>query len=148
MKANQSGPQILLITDDAAEESHTTHILAKYHFTNFLVTLRRAADALKYFMAFNPPERDASDPLPELIILSLRGSGRPNLAMVMESRRGILGDVPVIVVVESREEEDEIRRLGLKLTACVTRPIGFFKLLEAMQKLGMRWLVLRPLSAE
>jgi DNA-binding response OmpR family regulator len=137
-------PSILLITDDAAEESHASHILAKYHFDNFLIKLRKPTDAIKYFQGRNAPGKAGVESLPELIILSFRESGRPNIAPIMESRRGALGAIPLIAVVDSREEEEEIRRLNLVSTACITRPIGFFKLLEAMQKLGTRWIVLRP----
>ena len=137
-------PKILLITDDAAEESHATHILAKYHFSNLLVKLRRSADAMKFFLAYNSMEKNPSESLPELIIMNLRDAGRINLSMAVESRRGVLSSIPLIMVVESRGEEEEIRNLSLPLTTCITRPIGFFKLLEGMQKLGMRWIVLRP----
>lgn len=139
-------PQLLLITDDTAEESHTSHILAKYHFTNSLVIVRKGAEALKYFAACNAPDRGPDDDLPEAIILSIRESGRLNLSLAMESRRGALAAIPLIVVTDSREEEDEIRKLGFVRTTSISRPIGFFKLLEAMQKLSMRWIVLRPSS--
>lgn len=141
---NADKPIILLITDDMAEESHSSHILGKYRFDNFLVKLRRSADAIKYFMACNAPDGGDAESLPELIILGLREGGRLNLTPIMESRRGIMAAVPLIVIVESRDEEEEIRRLQLPGTASVTRPIGFFKLLEAMQKLEMRWIVQRP----
>lgn len=137
-------PIILLITDDAAEESHSAHILAKYHFDNFLVKLRKSTDAIKYFRVCASPEIGAAESLPELIILGLREGGRIQQAPIMESRRGSLVAIPLIVIAESREEEEEIRRLQLPNTTTVTRPIGFFKLLEAMQKLEMRWIVLRP----
>ena len=142
MPANEL-PIILLITDDAAEESHTSHILAKYHFTNSLVKLRKASEALKYFSDCNAAAKGA-DELPELIIMGLRDSGRLNLSIAMESRRGELSRIPLILVADSREEEEEIRKMKFPLMACITRPIGFFKLLEGMQKLGMRWIVLRP----
>jgi CheY-like chemotaxis protein len=137
-------PNILLVTDDASEESHTSHILGKYHFDNSLARLRNPGETIKFFLACNAAERTGTERLPELIIYSLRDSGRLNLSPVMESRRGILGSVPLIVVVESREEEEEIRRFRFENMAYVSRPVGFFKLLEAMQKLGMRWIVLRP----
>jgi hypothetical protein len=85
-------PIILLITDDAAEESHTAHILAKYHFDNFLVKLRKPGDALKYFQACNAPEAEGAEALPELIIQGLRESGRLNLSPIMESRRGAVAE--------------------------------------------------------
>lgn len=146
MTLNPNAPKILLITDDAAEESHTSHILAKYNFTNFLVSIRRLDDALKYFSACNSRAAESAESLPELIILGLRESGRLSLGLVMQSRVGVLGGIPLIVVAESREEEQEIRRVSPLLTASISRPIGFFKLLEAMQKLGMRWVVLKPLG--
>jgi DNA-binding response OmpR family regulator len=137
-------PVILLIADDEAEASHTSHVLTKYRFTNLVVKLRKASDAAKYFAACNAPGADAQASLPELIILGLREAGRPNVFAALESRHGRLASIPLIIMVDSREEEDEIRRLELIRTATVSRPAGFFKLLEAMQKLGMRWLVLRP----
>jgi hypothetical protein len=79
-----------------------------------------------------------------LIILSFWESGGVNIAFAIESRRGILKEVPLVVVTESMQEDEEIKKLGLNRTACISRPIGFFKLLEAMQKLAMRWIVLRP----
>jgi hypothetical protein len=94
-------------------------------------------------MACNAGDDSGGAALPELIIYSLRDSGRLNLSPILESRRGALGSVPLIVVVESRDEEEEVRRLQLANMACVSRPVGFFKLLEAMQKLEMRWMVLR-----
>ncbi|MEO6094361.1 MAG: hypothetical protein ABIW76_01320 [Fibrobacteria bacterium] len=137
-------PTILLITDNGAEESHTTHILAKYHFTNNVSSFNNPRDAIKFFATCTSAEKNPPEPLPEIIILSLRDSGRLNLSMAIESRRGRLEAIPMILVVETREEEDEIRKLNLPNTAWITRPIGFFKLLEGMQKLKMRWIVLRP----
>lgn len=137
-------PKILLITDDAAEESHTSHILAKYHFTNSLVKLRKATEALRFFSDCNKEGKGQAESLPELIIMGLRDSGRLNLSMAMESRRGELSRIPLILVADTREEEEEVRKMKFPLMACISRPIGFFKLLEGMQKLGMRWIVLRP----
>jgi DNA-binding response OmpR family regulator len=137
-------PIILLVTDDASEESHTSHILGKYHFDNSLVKLRRSAETISYLTACNEASASAAETVPELIIYSLREAGRLNLSPVMESRRGTLGSVPLIIVVESRDEEEEIRRFQFANTTFVSRPVGFFKLLEAMQKLEMRWMVLRP----
>jgi hypothetical protein len=143
MEQNE-GPRILLITDDGAEELHTSHILAKYHFTNRVVKIRKTADALAYFARCNAPDRNPAEPLPELIILSLWKSSGLNPGFANESRRGNLKGIPLVVVAESRQEEEEIKKLGLFRTACISRPIGFFKLLEALQKLHMRWIVLKP----
>jgi hypothetical protein len=137
-------PRILLITDDSAEELHASYILSKYHFANHLIKLRKVSEALDYFARCNAPDMGSREPLPELIILSLWESSGLNISFANESRRGILKEVPLVVVAESRQEQDEIKKLGLVRTASISRPIGFFKLLEALQKLGTRWIVLRP----
>jgi hypothetical protein len=137
-------PRILLITDDSAEELHTSHILKKYHFTNNLVKIRKVSEALSYFGRCNVSDKDSREPLPELILLSLWESSGLNISFANETRRGVLKEVPLVVVAESRQEEEEFKKLGLFRTACISRPIGFFKLLEALQKLSMRWIVLRP----
>lgn len=144
MMASSEKPIILLITDDPSEESHTSHILGKYHFDNLLVKLRKPEETIEYFLACNAAAASGSEPLPELIIYSLRNSGKLNLSPIQEYRRGALGEIPLIVVVESQSEEEEAKRLRLPNTAFVSRPVGFFKLLEAMQKMEMRWIVLRP----
>jgi DNA-binding response OmpR family regulator len=136
-------PKILLVTDDVAEESHTAHILTKYHFTNFLIRLRTAKEALKYFSAFQSSEPNAKEDFPELIILSLRTQSDEYRDLAEKSRQGPLKEVPLIIVTGDRTEEGSIRDLGLQRTFLISRPIGFFKLLEGMQKLGMFWVVLR-----
>jgi hypothetical protein len=137
-------PIILLVTDEPSEESHTSHILGKYHFDNSLVKLRKSGETIDYFLQCNAPEKAGPESVPELIIYSLRDSGRLNLSPIHESRRGALGGIPLIIVVESPAEEEEIRKLRFPNTALISRPVGFFKLLEAMQKLEMRWIVLKP----
>src|SRR4029079_17563490 len=98
LMAPSEKPSLLLVTDDPSEESHTSHILGKYHFDNFLVKLRKPDETMKYFLACNAAGNRGSEPLPELIIYSLRNSGKLNLSPVQESRRGALGEIPLIVV--------------------------------------------------
>lgn len=132
------------MTDDAVEESHTAHILSKYHFTNHLVRLRSSREASKYFMSFNSSEPGNPDEIPELLILGMGESSSSNRILAIESRIGALKEIPLIIVANQREEEESIRKLNLPNVSCFTKPTGFFKLLESMQKLGMRWIVLRP----
>jgi DNA-binding response OmpR family regulator len=137
-------PKILLITDDPAEESHTVHILAKYHFTNLLIRVRKSSEATRYFSSFDAAPVAGPENSPELIILNMGGEAGGNRTLGIESRMGSLKNVPLIIIASNREEEESIRKLNIPNCACFSRPVGFFKLLEAMQKLGMRWIVLRP----
>lgn len=134
-------PNILLVMDEDTDESHAVHILAKYHFANQLVKLRRGRDALRFFAQVNATADPPKPERPELIILSLEEGQLIEVAMA--SRKDRLSDVPLILVAASKEEEDSLRKLNLPRTYCLGKPLGFFKLLEAMQKLGMFWVVLK-----
>lgn len=124
--------------DNDADEGHAHHVLAKYRFSNSLQMIRRAGEALRQFDAWcDAPSAE----VPELIILSF---GHPaQLELALASRKGCLEKVPLVVLTESREAEEALRALSLPRTHCLGKPLGFFKLLEAMQKLGMHWIVLR-----
>ncbi len=137
-------PKILLITDDSADESNVSHILGKYQFANSLVKLHGSAEAREYLAAAREPKKGSADPWPELILIGARDMGPSVAALLKECRHGSLADIPLIFLVDSPEAEMGFRNLNLPLSICVSRPIGFFKLLEAMQKLQMRWMVLKP----
>jgi hypothetical protein len=76
--------------------------------------------------------------------MSITKSAANNLAVALESRTGVLAKVPLILAVDADADAAAIRNSHLAKTCCISRPVGFFKLLEAMQKLGMRWIVLKP----
>jgi hypothetical protein len=137
-------PDILLVMEDG-EEAHTVHVLAKYHFTNSLKKIRRCDEAKRHFNQLLAGIDGREGKLPELIIVSMSGA---DLAEVLgASRRGVLAQVPLVVVAGMREEEEQIRARNFPNTYVIGKPIGFFKLLEAMQKLGMFWVVLRSPSS-
>ena len=133
-------PDILLVMEDG-EESHAVYVLGKYHFANTLKKIRRKDEAKRYFTQLNTGADRGEGRLPELIIVSLTGA---DLAEVIgAARRGALAQIPMVVVAGNREEEEKIRAMSFAKTYVIGRPLGFFKLLEAMQKLEMFWLVLR-----
>lgn len=133
-------PDILLIMEDG-EESHAVHLLGKYHFANSLVRIRSRDHAKQYFLQLGAALDKGEGRLPELIIVSLPG---PALGEVLgASRRGAMAKAPLVVVADTRDEEDQFRSRNLPNTFVMGKPLGFFKLLEAMQKLGMYWVVLR-----
>jgi hypothetical protein len=133
-------PTILLIMEDG-EEANAIHILGKYHFANSVRKIRRADEAKAYFAQLNTGVNRGDGKLPELIIVSMAPG---NLTAILgASRQGIAAQVPMVIMAGSREEEEAIRSKIPANTYVLGKPLGFFKLLEAMQKLGMFWMVLR-----
>lgn len=132
-----ANPEILLVMGDG-EEGHTVHVLTKYHFANSVKKIRRCEEAKRYFTQLNA---GIDGKLPELMIVSMSG---PDLAEVLgAARRGVLAQVPLVVVAGMREEEEQVRARSFPNTYVIGKPLGFFKLLEALQKMGMFWVVLR-----
>lgn len=133
-------PDILLIMEDG-EEAHAVHVLGKYHFANTLKTIRRRDQARQYFLQLNAALDKGEGRLPELIIVGLPGADLTDV--LGSSRRGALAQVPVVAVADTRDEEEQVRARAFPNTYVIGKPLGFFKLLEAMQKLGMYWIALR-----
>jgi two-component system response regulator len=138
----RSQPNILLVMDDDMDEGQIVHVLTKYHFSNSITRLKRVREAIKYFGESNSDGENRNQRKPELVVLSLSESVLQPVIPNIESLKKEMKDIPLICVSGSREQEDAIRALNLPRTHCMGKPLGFFKLLEAMQKLGMYWLVL------
>jgi len=142
VKSASGLPEILLALDDDGDEAQAIHILTKYHFANSITSLRSAREALNYFTEAGAGIRDPAS-LPELIILSIGETGVARMGLAIEARKNSLATVPLIVLAETLQIEQEFRGLNLPRTYMISKPIGFFKLLEAMQKLGMYWTILK-----
>jgi CheY-like chemotaxis protein len=79
---------------------------------------------------------------PELVILDY-GSSRLAALNAIQSMRAIPGmqKVPVAVCCRTADEERIIRDCALARVSTLSKPFGFFKLLECIQKMDMHWFV-------
>ncbi len=127
------GPGILLI--EGEEDGLTGRVLRKYRIDNLV---ERAADGQGAVALLQKGFAARA----QLLILDHALPGMPALETVARARamRG-LGELPVIVLCGPPEDERQVRAWGLPRTVCMSKPAGFFKLLECIQKLEMRWWV-------
>lgn len=133
--------KILLLLDNETDEATAMHILNKYNFANRVETLRNFSKARAYAASFSG-SRDPGE-IPEMILLFHSSSPQRQMDLARKARENPeLRNIPLVVVVDSPETEKEYRAANLPRTHCVRQPLGFFKLLEALQKLEMRWLIL------
>jgi DNA-binding response OmpR family regulator len=145
LAATDRDPKIILMMDNGADEAQALHILKKYHFANGVEVIRSAAKAIQRLSPALVPPEGGRDVLPALIILSI-GSPTARLIDLAKLARSnpYFTPVPLIILVNCPEEESEFRAANIPGCHCLAKPLGFFKLLEAMQKLGSRWLVMNP----
>jgi CheY-like chemotaxis protein len=84
----------------------------------------------------------ANQGVPELILLDY-GKVKHAALDFIDRLRTLPGmeNIPVAVCCADQEEEKEIREAGRKRLSCLSKPFGFFKLLECIQKMDMHWFV-------
>jgi CheY-like chemotaxis protein len=125
-------PGILLVE---GEDEGLERVLRKYHIDNLVA---RVPDRDQAFSLL----RSGFAGQVQLLILDYSVCGAQSLEAVLRVRAMPgLDRLPAIVACGSPEEESQVRAWSLSRTAAMSKPAGFFKLLECIQKLEMRWFV-------
>jgi CheY-like chemotaxis protein len=134
---------ILLVDDNTSDVELTKRALEKRHISNKLMVAEDGKTALDYLFAEGVHAgRDVSD-LPTLVLLDLK---LPKLDG-LEVLRRIRADprtkwLPVVILTSSNEEQDLAAGYDLGANSYIRKPVDFAKFAEAIEYLGLYWLVL------
>ena len=134
---------ILLVEDNPSDIGLTQRAFAKSNIANELVVAEDGQEALDYLFAGGQfTGRDVNE-LPALVLLDLK---LPRVAGV-EVLRQIRADertsrVPVVILTTSQEEQDIAQSYDLRANSYIRKPVDFSKFVEAIQHMGLYWLVL------
>jgi two-component system response regulator len=134
---------ILLVEDSPDDEKLTLRAMKKNNIVNDIIVARDGAEALDYIFATGKYEdRDIRD-RPQVILLDL------NLPKIggLEVLRQIRGDPrtalsPVVILTSSKEEKDLVESYRLGANSYIRKPVDFTQFTEAVDQLGLYWLVL------
>ena len=134
---------ILLVEDNADDEALTLRALEKNNIGNKVFVVRDGAEALDFlFCAGIYADRDPHE-MPHVVLLDL------NLPKVggLEVLRRLRADprthtLPVVILTSSKEEKDLAEGYQLGANSYVRKPVDFNEFIEAIQHLGLYWLVL------
>lgn len=128
-------PGILLIEPDSDAPGLMERVLRKYRIDNLL---EMAADGDRGIAIL----RKGFSERVQLALVDYAAPGMPALETLVRIRSlPGLDQLPIIVSCGSPEEERLVREWNTRRTACMSKPPGFFKLLECIQKLEMHWFV-------
>ena len=134
---------ILLVEDNADDETLTLRALKRHNISNPVVVARDGVEALDYLFATGPHAgRDAME-LPQVMLLDLklpRLDGLEVLRRVRADER--THRLPVVILTSSREESDVVRGYDLGANSYVRKPVDFNEFLESVRQLGLYWLIL------
>lgn len=131
--AETNQPGILLIEDEYDDATLTVRVLKKYRIANHIETVRDGEEAMRLL-------RTGFSDSAELVLLDYSQPTMPamEVAIRIRSLPG-MDKVPLILCCKTPDEENQVKQWGMRRVACMSKPAGFFKLLECIQKLEMHW---------
>ena len=134
---------ILLVEDNPDDEALTLRAFNKNRIGNKIFIVHDGAEALDFlFCTGIYAERDPREII-QVVLLDL------NLPKVggLEVLRRIRSDkrtrtLPVVILTSSKEEKDLVEGYEYGANSYVRKPVDFNEFIEAIQHLGLYWLVL------
>lgn len=135
--------EILLIEDNPRDAEMAMRALKKNNLTNRLVWVKDGAAAIEFI--FGRPEAPGAffSARPKLVLLDLKLPKVDGLDILERLKRDPrTRNIPVVVLTSSREETDIVRSYQAGVNSYIVKPVNFEKFTEAVNQLGMYWLLL------
>ena len=129
---------ILLVEDNPDDELLTLRALKKTKLVNEIAVAHDGEEALDYLLN----EENGND-LPVMVLLDLKMpkvSGLEVLHAIRSNAR--TKTLPVVVFTSSSEEKDIVESYSLGVNSYVRKPVDFSQFLEAVERIGLYWMVL------
>jgi CheY-like chemotaxis protein len=134
---------ILLVEDNPSDVGLTRRALEKSHIANELVVAEDGQEALDYLLGSDPLTGPKMNELPALILLDLklpRVDGLQVLRRIRADER--TSRLAVVILTTSSEEDDIAQSYDLGANSYIRKPVDFKQFVEAIQHLGLYWLVM------
>ena len=136
-------PVILLVEDNATDEELTLRALKKSNIGNKVVVTRDGPAALDYLFARGAFAGRNTEEAPQVVLLDLnlpKMSGLEVLRAIRANERTRL--LPVVILTSSKEDKDLAGGYESGANSYIVKPVDFTQFAEAVQQLGMYWVVL------
>ncbi|MHC1781309.1 MAG: response regulator [Anaerolineaceae bacterium] len=140
---------ILLIEDNPGDIELTRRALRKGKILNELVVVEDGQEALDFLFNTGKFAADLPRPLPTLTLLDLKLpliDGLEVLASIRAAER--TRRMPVVVLTSSVEETDLATSYDLGVNSYIRKPVDFTQFANAIQTLGLYWLVMNQQPVE
>lgn len=134
--------EILLVEDNPQDLELTQRALRKANLANYIHIARDGAEALEFLFCEGPHAARKMEATPKVILLDLK---LPKLDGLQVLKR-IKSDprtraIPVVVLTSSKEQNDVVESYHLGVNSYIVKPVNFERFAEAVQQLGMYWLL-------
>lgn len=135
--------EILLVEDSLEDVELTSRALRNAKLGNRIHIARDGEEALEFIFCEGPHAARKIEDTPRLILLDLKLPKVDGLEVLER----IKGDprtkhVPVVVLTSSKEQVDVVKSYQLGVNSYIVKPVDFESFTNAVQELGMYWLLL------
>jgi len=134
---------ILLVEDNPSDIGLTQRALAKSQIANELVVAEDGQEALDYLFGDGAYAGREIDRSLALILLDLKLPRVDGLEVLRRIRADARTQrLPVVILTSSQEEQDLAQSYDLGANSYIRKPVDFTQFAQAIQRLGLYWLVL------
>ncbi|MDD5266051.1 MAG: response regulator [Methylococcales bacterium] len=127
---------ILLVEDNPDDIALTLRALKKSNIVNEIIVARDGVEALDLLLGEKPVT-------PALILLDLKLPKIDGFEVLKRLRADNRTELlPVVILTSSKEELDILNGYKLGANSYIHKPVDFEQFINAMQNLGLYWLVL------
>ena len=142
---------ILLVEDNPDDVKLTLRALKKNNIRNEVIVTRDGQEALDWLFCTGVYAGRDPSIVPAVILLDLKLPKVDGLEVLerikAEDSTKLL---PVVILTSSLEEQDLLRSYRMHANSYIRKPVDFMQFVEAIQQLGIYWLVINepPLGRE
>jgi two-component system response regulator len=139
---------ILLAEDNPNDQKLTLRAFKKSNLSNKIIIANDGVEALDYLFGTGEYAGDDLPELPALALLDIKMPRKDGLQVLKEIRANPRTKyLPVVIVTSSKEERDLVNSYDLGVNSYVRKPVDFTEFVEAVQNLGLYWLLLNEVPA-
>jgi two-component system response regulator len=135
--------EILLVEDDPRDLELALRALKRANLGNRIEVARDGAEALEFLFCEGAHAARRIEDVPKVVLLDLKlpkVDGLEVLQRIRSDPRTRM--IPVVVLTSSKEQQDLIETYRLGVNSYVVKPVRFDQFAEAVQQLGLYWLLL------
>ena len=135
--------KILLVEDNSDDVKLTLRALKKNRIMNEVIIAQDGVEALDYLLGRGKFAGRDTSRTPQVILLDLKMPRMDGLELLHHIRANDMTRLlPVGVLTTSSEDRDKIESYKLGANSYIRKPVDFTQFVEAVQQLGLYWLVL------
>ena len=133
---------ILLAEDNLDDQELAIRAFKKANISNEIVIVNDGVEALDYLFGTGP-YINAMPPLPSVVLLDIKMPRKDGMEVLAELRaHERTRFLPVVILTSSKEEQDIVTGYRLGVNSYVRKPVNFNEFLNAVQQLGLYWLIM------